>query len=697
RRSRERHEPAVFLGEESVPARHKHLCPDHLLKEPIIPRLGLSTRPIHLRRPPHRHRLLRLHLLQLTIIITGQRKNITAQDPPEIRPHEKPSVAALHPPQPLLLQESRHARVPAGQARAVFGKVGVEEGAVVEERGPAVLGDGRGPGEEGDGLEGARHGRVVLGEEDAGAEAVAGEVFGHADVEEAWVDQVRGVDCEDRGEGDGGSVGRGAVDGHGVDFVGDEVDVMALAEAHNCPCPRFDIVGEAGIQRPSDKDAVALVGDSEANEIDDRGHTAGYEKMLGEYLLDGFEVVVKEAAECGSQGAGAKGPVAKRSHIDLLELRDSLTSQLSETPYSYVIYLKRAQCHGDLGYPDLGAGDAYRALLLIDEISDDSGEYHEQAVETLQNHLARGSSIKGNTERKYEGENDPCEQANDAGQEDSSLFLSPESLNVYNDRLFCFALLSRSLTQCGCLRSAYDFAERGLGYSPSDSQFLNLRSQILETYKTTLLVKDRHCGDCNFSTKAELPEQVYSRRELYPWNHHEPDRFSDESLRSLDGQIKKLAPKCEIRSVELPVLEAETSNTSFRPSTTTKQLGIFATEDIAPHETVLRETSILTANNRLHDPLCDACSAPLPSISSSLHTPLPTCPECDDIIFCSPACHSAAISLYHPAVCGKPDLEAVAKDPSPVAATNALYLLLLGRTFALAETQSIHPLDLPEI
>ncbi|KAL9017649.1 MAG: hypothetical protein Q9185_005045 [Variospora sp. 1 TL-2023] len=311
----------------------------------------------------------------------------------------------------------------------------------------------------------------------------------------------------------------------------------------------------------------------------------------------------------------------KRSHIDLLELRDSLTSQLSETPYSYVIYLKRAQCHGNLGYPDLGAGDAYRALLLIDEISDDSGEYHEQAVETLQNHLARGSSIGGNTER----------------------------------------------------------------------------NQILETYNTTLLVKDRHCDDCKFSAKTELPEQGYSRRERYPWNHHEPDRFSDESLRSLDGQIKKLAPKCEVRSVELPVLEADSSNTSFKPSTTIRQLGIFATEDIAPHETVLRETSILTANNRLHDPLCDACSAPLPSISSSRHTPLPTCPECDDIIFCSPACHSAATSLYHPAVCGKPDLEAVAKDPSPVAATNALYLLLLGRAFALSETQSIHPLDLPEI
>ncbi|KAL8960627.1 MAG: hypothetical protein Q9183_005431 [Haloplaca sp. 2 TL-2023] len=54
------------------------------------------------------------------------------------------------------------------------------------------------------------------------------------------------------------------------------------------------------------------------------------------------------------------------------------------------------------------------------------------------------------------------------------------------------------------------------------------------------------------------------------------------------------------------------------------------------------------------------------------------------------------MSLYHPAVCGKPDLEAMAKDPSPAAATNALYLLLLGRVYAMSETQNIHPLDLPE-
>ncbi|KAL9010111.1 MAG: hypothetical protein Q9173_004924, partial [Seirophora scorigena] len=383
-------------------------------------------------------------------------------------------------------------------------------------------------------------------------------------------------------------------------------------------------------------------------------------------------------------------------HVHLLELRDSLTSQLSDLPYSYVTYLKRAQCHEDLGYSDLGAGDAYRALLLIDEVSDDSGEYHEQAVETLQVALGRGTSVKENREREYNQRDDPYEQANGAGADSAEIqFHSPQSLILDNDRSSCFALLSRLLIQSGCLRSAYNFAARGLRYSPSDTRFLNLRKQILETYNATLLVKDRNWDDWDDNPRTELPEQGSARRELYPWNHHEPDRFSEASLRFLDGQIKKVAPKCEIRAVELPILEAATSITSSKPSTTTKQLGMFATEDIAPHEPVLRESSILTANNRLHDPLCDACSAPLPSLSS-LQTPLPTCPECDDIIFCSPVCHSAAMSLYHPAVCGKPDLEAVAKDPSPLAATNALYLLLLGRTFALSETQSIHPLDLPE-
>ncbi|KAL8834206.1 MAG: hypothetical protein Q9170_003863 [Blastenia crenularia] len=359
----------------------------------------------------------------------------------------------------------------------------------------------------------------------------------------------------------------------------------------------------------------------------------------------------------------------------LLEERENFTKRLSESPYSCIVYLKRAECHEQLRYPDLAAGDVYRALLLIDEISDESGEYHEQALAAFEEDLR----------------NDKQALARHSNGDEH--FSVDASVSVY--QLICLIVLSRSLVQCGCLRSAYGFIERGLKAAPSDSELLNLRRKIIKTYNSSLLKNDPNWNDWSYNPKTELPEQGHARRELYSWNYHEPDRFSEEGLCFLNKRMKQVAPKCEVRIVSLPILEKDGLSSNPNPSSETKQLGIFATEDIAPHDTVLQETSLLAANNRLHDPLCNACSAPLPPISAS-QPQLPTCLECDDIIFCSQYCHDAAMSRYHPAVCGKPDLETIAKDPSPLAATNALYLHLLGRTFALSEAQNIHPLDLPE-
>lgn len=49
-------------------------------------------------------------------------------------------------------------------------------------------------------------------------------------------------------------------------------------------------------------------------------------------------------------------------------------------PYSIPLRLDIAQVYADLGYADLGAGDAYKALLLTDELSQE-GEYHDQVLE----------------------------------------------------------------------------------------------------------------------------------------------------------------------------------------------------------------------------------------------------------------------------------------------------------------------------
>jgi hypothetical protein len=391
-----------------------------------------------------------------------------------------------------------------------------------------------------------------------------------------------------------------------------------------------------------------------------------------------------------------------REPPSLLEKRATLTDQLRKSPYNPEIYLERALCHELLGFPDLAVGDAYKALLLTDEVSDDSGEYHGATVEAISkaNHIPDGGEHSGSETRDDTAGPDATSIHSDGkpvrkhsgGEIEKSLI---EDIARYSARR-AFVVLTRTLSSCGCLRSAFDFSETGLRAFPNYLRLQQLQDKLVDTWKRDQQRKETAYDLSAFDPRKDLPENGFVRRELYPWNMHEPDRFSPSSLSSLNISMRRVAPKCEVRTVSLPLLTEESLDQRAKiGAQTVVQLGIFATEDIAPHETVLRESSLLAANNRLHEPLCDCCSGPLPSLSVSDES-LPTCPSCDDTVFCSHACSLAAQSFYHPAVCGKPDFDILAKDPSRAAASNALYLLLLARTFALSETQQIHPLELAE-
>jgi hypothetical protein len=128
-------------------------------------------------------------------------------------------------------------------------------------------------------------------------------------------------------------------------------------------------------------------------------------------------------------------------------------------------------------------------------------------------------------------------------------------------------------------------------------------------------------------------------------------------------------------------------------ATTVTQLGVFAKEDIAPGEIVLREKSLLTAISRLHDSYCDACSATLPKEPDQDFSDIHVCEECDSVFFCSTECMELAQDHYHPAVCGV----SMDQKVSASEATDMLYSLLLVRAIALAETRQIHPLDIKEV
>lgn len=375
----------------------------------------------------------------------------------------------------------------------------------------------------------------------------------------------------------------------------------------------------------------------------------------------------------------------------LLAERHALTNILYNLPYDLVAYLERAAVYGELGYPDLAAGDAYKALLICDEVANEGFEYHEQALDALRERCPdlevprtlRGKEscdlgVKLQGMRIGEGQSD--NGTKDCTDEEIRKLEEIARLATIR----CFRTLSISLLLCGCLKSAYDFCSRGLAAAPADEDLQQAKEYIELIARRRLKVEAGEEMDMSM-----LPDQGLVRREVYPWNEHEPDRFSEETLGRLNEMLKVVAPKLEVRVTELPTLDGEGAGHG-----TNRQLGLFAKEDIEPGEEILNEISLLAANNVLKDSLCDACSSTLPSLSESRK--VVGCPDCDDIMFCDQACLGRAQESYHPAVCDT-DIDTIAKDPDPKEKPFALYLLLLGRALAMAATQNVHPLDLEEV
>ncbi|KAL4891243.1 hypothetical protein BDV59DRAFT_203688 [Aspergillus ambiguus] len=377
---------------------------------------------------------------------------------------------------------------------------------------------------------------------------------------------------------------------------------------------------------------------------------------------------------------------------DFIQKRAELTARLYVDPHNPHRYLARGLIHEQLGFGDLASADAYRSLSLLESVVDpDSCEFHAR----------RRISEEKPTGGQDNGDGDEEEEDDDDDEDDAYAPITQQEYDALIGDVY--ALLVRSLVSCGCFRDAFEFCVRGLAIlddatgSTTATKTLQEQMEIIKQVYISKRPQKSTTDDVEIDPSA-LDAQGFARRVLYPWNEHEPDRKSPETLQLLNERLKDVAPKCEVRAVALPALHGSTTeaNPNDNPEVSI-QLGLFAREDIAPGEIILRETSLLTATNRLHDDLCDACNAPLPDLASE--NPPVACADCADIVFCSQACHDTAQEVYHGAVCGlMENLESIGKDvPDPKDKADYLYLLLLGRALAMAATQDVHPLDLPEI
>ena len=338
----------------------------------------------------------------------------------------------------------------------------------------------------------------------------------------------------------------------------------------------------------------------------------------------------------------------------------TLTDELTASPYDARLYLARGGLYEKLRLHDLAAGDAYKALLLTDEIEDESGEYHERA----------------------------CQALGPASVDDDGALARELSGAAYQ-------LLVKNLFNCGCLRPAYTFSVRGLTVDPGDSVLAELRDRIAGQVTTN--------GSKLTADEIEtLPKRTSVRAQLYEWNDHEPDRFAPANLDQLSGALGAVAPKLHVRATELPVLPR--GRGTAESGATVRQLGLFAAADLAPGELILQERSLLVAGISAEEPLCDCCGDALPLVSvgggdgtlADDGGGAIACPECEEAVFCGERCFRLATESYHAVVCDK-GVETVARETPPVEAADALYLLLLARAIALAEARGQHLLDLEEV
>ncbi|KIW02559.1 uncharacterized protein PV09_06014 [Verruconis gallopava] len=357
-------------------------------------------------------------------------------------------------------------------------------------------------------------------------------------------------------------------------------------------------------------------------------------------------------------------------NIDSVPDIAELCKKITNCPYSIELRIKLARAYQHTGYPDLAAGESYIALLLIDEALGETGEFEDEAYEAAVQYFQAECGQEAQC-LDQDAKGDDSSEDDERNKSVIAWVSGPIKDSVY-------ASLAESLIECNNLKQASDYIKKiSPAFAPTASQLHESLSRAVKA----------HFGDENTShAPEEYPEWGLVRREIYPWNEHEPDRSSQDSLTSLNELLAAAAPSLEARITELPDLTRSVPGTG-----TIKQIGLFAKQDLPAGQQILREKSILTATARLNDEYCDACAAKLRGRDDG-SGPV-SCPECYETVFCSNDCLQLSRNSYHPVLCGK-DVTSLAKDAPAKDAANSLYALLLLRTFALAEHLDLHPLDL---
>ncbi|MCJ1472232.1 hypothetical protein MMC13_000879 [Lambiella insularis] len=300
-----------------------------------------------------------------------------------------------------------------------------------------------------------------------------------------------------------------------------------------------------------------------------------------------------------------------------------LTKRIRKNPTNTELWYQRAISLDNLGYPDLAAGDLWKAILLIDR-------------QLLVHKQIRAQISLVDANRNFASIMDKL------GAAYQKLMIIVMGLREFSGVV---DLCKDGITKYGAFLKDFLRVFQALALEAMDRKremylrTTNLDEDTRETYS-------RWGGVMHFAYPF-MPAKYMSRQE--------------DVTKPAMALFQDASSKCELRVTSSDVL------------------GVFATSDIAPKERFLSEIPVFAASSvsssapsTMHatNPpiaLCDNCCGFFQEYKKTLL-------ECCQAIYCSKRCHSLALSTYHKVLCGKnfsklyPDVQ---KKPKELSETNA--------------------------
>ncbi|RDW84865.1 hypothetical protein BP6252_02455 [Coleophoma cylindrospora] len=356
---------------------------------------------------------------------------------------------------------------------------------------------------------------------------------------------------------------------------------------------------------------------------------------------------------------------------DLIYHQRTIYDSILETPYDPKHWIELCQCCLTLGFADIAAAAAHKALILI------------KASLNL-DHGCEGIVYPSNLEiltKMTLGERLHTR---------SPTIIEEELKNLL---LICYSGLLSSLLACGTFWEGLRAAKEALSIFPKDVDLLETRNMLRDYFyerQNSLKAGAADKVDESLILMTRVGE-IYQVQ--YPWLDTRLNDRTPALVRELNDNLNSQI--CEIKPIILGPL---------RESFDVGPLGIFAMRDIDEGESVLVDKCI-TNTTDLHpkaQTYCDACHASLLAPHTlPMQIVRPEC--CEEVAFCSQDCCSTATSGYHRILCGKdwswtygrngrPKSTGLAPDPMW-----RVRLFLRMVAVYLADTQStktkVHPLQ----